>query len=114
MAQLSFRKRCRDCLFYRYFLISSAFSLWYAEVCSFVHAATFPLDLVRRRMQLEGAAGNAPVYKSGVMGTFVHIRRTEGWRGLYRGILPEYLKVVPSVGIVFMTYEFMKSRLSSE
>lgn len=76
--------------------------------------ATFPLDLVRRRMQLEGAAGNAPVYKSGVMGTFVHIRRTEGWRGLYRGILPEYLKVVPSVGIVFMTYEFMKSRLSSE
>eukprot|EP00250_Pteridium_aquilinum_P017673 c23730_g1_i1 orf=622-1707(+) len=74
--------------------------------------ATFPLDLVRRRMQLQGAAGSAPVYKGGVLGTFVHIRKTEGWRGLYRGILPEYLKVVPSVGIVFMTYEFMKSRLT--
>ncbi|KAI5064090.1 hypothetical protein GOP47_0020760 [Adiantum capillus-veneris] len=75
--------------------------------------ATFPLDLVRRRMQLEGAGGNFPVYKTGVLGTFVHIRKTEGWKGLYRGILPEYLKVVPSVGIVFMTYEFMKSRLTS-
>lgn len=73
--------------------------------------ATFPLDLVRRRMQLVGAAGSDPVYKSGVMGTFAHIRKVEGWKGLYRGILPEYLKVVPSVGIVFMTYEFMKSRL---
>lgn len=75
--------------------------------------ATFPLDLIRRRMQLEGAARSSPVYKTGVLGTFAHIRRTEGWRGLYRGILPEYLKVVPSVGIVFMTYEFMKSRLTS-
>lgn len=75
--------------------------------------ATFPLDLVRRRMQLEGVAGTAPVYKTGVFGTFVHIGKTEGWKGLYRGILPEYLKVVPSVGIVFMTYEFMKSRLKT-
>ncbi|CAL9775346.1 unnamed protein product [Musa acuminata subsp. burmannicoides] len=74
---------------------------------------TFPLDLVRRRMQLEGAAGRACVYKSGVFGTFKHIIRTEGFRGLYRGILPEYLKVVPSVGIVFMTYETLKSIFSS-
>ncbi|XP_054780074.1 uncharacterized protein LOC129287851 [Prosopis cineraria] len=74
--------------------------------------ATFPLDLVRRRMQLEGAAGRARVYKTGLFGTFGYIFRTEGLRGLYRGILPEYYKVVPSVGIVFMTYETMKMLLS--
>ncbi|XP_010262654.1 PREDICTED: mitochondrial substrate carrier family protein B-like [Nelumbo nucifera] len=74
--------------------------------------ATFPLDLVRRRMQLEGAAGRARVYKTGLLGTFRHIIRTEGLRGLYRGILPEYYKVVPSVGIVFMTYETIKMLLS--
>ncbi|KAJ4969922.1 hypothetical protein NE237_003021 [Protea cynaroides] len=74
--------------------------------------ATFPLDLVRRRMQLEGAAGRARVYKTGLFGTFGHIMRTEGMRGLYRGILPEYYKVVPSVGIVFMTYEMLKTLLS--
>lgn len=75
-------------------------------------AVTFPLDLVRRRIQLEGAGGRAHVYKTGLFGTFSHIIRTEGLRGLYRGILPEYYKVVPSIGIVFMTYEKMKQLLS--
>ncbi|KAI3473186.1 hypothetical protein Pfo_030478 [Paulownia fortunei] len=74
--------------------------------------ATFPLDLVRRRMQLEGAGGRARVYNSGLFGAFRHIIRTEGLRGLYRGIMPEYYKVVPSVGIVFMTYETLKKLLS--
>ncbi|KAJ0984048.1 hypothetical protein J5N97_002404 [Dioscorea zingiberensis] len=74
--------------------------------------ATFPLDLVRRRKQLEGVGGRARVYNSGLLGTFRHIIHTEGLRGLYRGILPEYYKVVPSVGIVFMTYETLKSYLS--
>ncbi|XP_058099440.1 uncharacterized protein LOC131243846 [Magnolia sinica] len=73
--------------------------------------ATFPLDLVRRRMQLEGAGGRARIYKSGLFRTFSHIIRTEGFHGLYRGILPEYYKVIPSVGIVFMTYESMKMLL---
>lgn len=74
--------------------------------------ATFPLDLVRRRMQLEGAGGRARIYNCGLFGTFRHIVRTEGFRGLYRGMLPEYYKVVPSVGIVFMTYETLKMLLS--
>ncbi|TYH02989.1 hypothetical protein ES288_A09G184400v1 [Gossypium darwinii] len=75
--------------------------------------AMFPVDLVRRRMQLEGAAGRARVYKTGLAGTFRHIIHSEGLRGLYRGILPEYYKVVPGVGIVFMTYETLKMLLSS-
>ncbi|MQL72647.1 hypothetical protein Taro_004994 [Colocasia esculenta] len=70
---------------------------------------TFPLDLVRRRMQLEGAAGRARIYNNGLFATFGHIFKNEGFRGLYRGILPEYYKVVPSVGIVFLTYESLKS-----
>ncbi|OVA17766.1 Mitochondrial carrier protein [Macleaya cordata] len=74
--------------------------------------ATFPLDLVRRRMQLEGAGGTALVYKTGLFGTFRQILRTEGLSGLYRGILPEYYKVVPGVGIAFMTYETIKMLLS--
>ncbi|KAG2690676.1 hypothetical protein I3843_09G196100 [Carya illinoinensis] len=74
--------------------------------------ATFPLDLVRRRMQLEGAGGRARVYNTGLFGTFGHIIQNEGLRGLYRGIMPEYYKVVPGVGIVFMTYETLKTLLS--
>lgn len=67
---------------------------------------------MRRRKQLEGAGGRARVYNTGIMGIFKHIIKTEGLRGLYRGIMPEYYKVVPSVGIVFMTYETLKKLLS--
>ncbi|XP_022976763.1 mitochondrial substrate carrier family protein B-like isoform X1 [Cucurbita maxima] len=74
--------------------------------------ATFPLDLVRRRKQLEGAGGRARVYTTGLLGVFKHILRTEGFSGFYRGILPEYYKVVPGVGICFMTYETLKSLLA--
>ncbi|XP_020540334.1 mitochondrial substrate carrier family protein B isoform X2 [Jatropha curcas] len=74
--------------------------------------ATFPLDLVRRRKQLEGAGGRARVYTTGLFGTFKHIIQTEGFWGLYRGILPEYYKVVPGVGICFMTYETLKMLLA--
>ncbi|XVF23980.1 hypothetical protein REPUB_Repub13aG0086700 [Reevesia pubescens] len=74
--------------------------------------AIFPLDLIRRRKQLEGAGGRARVYTTGIFGTFKHIFRTEGLRGLYRGILPEYYKVVPGVGICFMTYETLKMLLA--
>lgn len=73
---------------------------------------SFPLDLVRRRKQLEGIAGRVPVYKTGLLGTFKLIVHNEGVRGLYRGILPEYCKVIPSVSIVFMTYEFIKAFLA--
>lgn len=65
-------------------------------------------------MQLEGAGGRARVYKCGLFGAFGHIVRTEGLRGLYRGILPEYYKVVPSVGIVFMTYDSITRLLSDD
>ena len=63
-------------------------------------------------MQLEGAAGRAHVYTTGIFGMFRHIIRMEGMRGLYRGILPELYKVVPSAGICFMTYETLKMLLA--
>ncbi|KAL3732291.1 hypothetical protein ACJRO7_029031 [Eucalyptus globulus] len=72
---------------------------------------TFPLDLVRRRKQLEGAGGRARIYQTGIFGTLKHIVRNEGFRGLYRGILPEYYKVVPGIGICFMTYETLRRLL---
>ncbi|KAK3160320.1 hypothetical protein QOZ80_1BG0057980 [Eleusine coracana subsp. coracana] len=75
--------------------------------------ATFPLDLVKQRMQLQGAAGTVSVYKPTITGTISDVFQKEGLRGFYRGIAPEYLKVVPSVGIAFMTYETLKSMLSS-
>ncbi|CAI5985577.1 unnamed protein product [Closterium sp. NIES-64] len=62
--------------------------------------ATFPLDLVRRRMQLEGAGGRQPSQRRTIPQMLAHVVRTEGWRALYRGIVPEYAKVVPGYFIL--------------
>jgi solute carrier family 25 phosphate transporter 23/24/25/41 len=71
---------------------------------------TFPLDLVRRRLQLQGHTRSSKVYGSYV-GAFSDIVKNEGWKGLYSGILPEYYKVIPGVAIAFCTYEIMKRSL---
>ncbi|EFN56052.1 hypothetical protein CHLNCDRAFT_35348 [Chlorella variabilis] len=76
--------------------------------------ATFPLDLVRRRLQLRGqggAGGGGPQQPATFRGTFSAVLQREGVRGLYSGILPEYYKVVPGVAIAFCTYELMKKML---
>ncbi|KAK7372421.1 hypothetical protein VNO80_05799 [Phaseolus coccineus] len=94
-------------------IVCSGKAVFYLDsYCLMPITATFPLDLVRRRKQLEGAGGRARVYTTGLYGVFRHIIQTEGLRGLYRGILPEYYKVVPGVGICFMTYETLKMLLS--
>jgi solute carrier family 25 phosphate transporter 23/24/25/41 len=54
--------------------------------------ATFPLDLIRRRMQLEGQAGTRK-YK-GYTDVARSVMASGGLRGFYAGILPEYYKVI--------------------
>ncbi|CAK9279161.1 unnamed protein product [Sphagnum jensenii] len=54
------------------------------------------------------------IYKKGLAGTCKQIIQQEGLLGLYRGIVPEYYKVIPSISIVFMTYEFMKRILQPQ
>lgn len=34
-----------------------------------------------------------------------------GWGAFYKGLLPEYLKVIPSVSIAFCFYEMLKTLL---
>lgn len=68
---------------------------------------TYPLDVLRRKMQMQGFSEKYPVYGS----TWNCIKITfekESWRGFYRGLLPNYLKVVPAISISFVTYEQVK------
>ena len=60
----------------------------------------FPLDTVRRRMQMEGTA-----YKS-TFDAFRTILRVEGARGFYKGMLPNAVKIVPNNGIRFLAFDF--------
>ena len=40
-----------------------------------------------------------------------NIVKTEGFTGLYRGILPNFLKVLPAVSISYVIYERAKTKL---
>lgn len=66
--------------------------------------ASYPLDVVRRRMQLYGLSTHVPKYRSTLDG-IVTIIRTEGIKKLYIGLSINYLKVPPSHAVSFVVYE---------
>lgn len=82
----------------------------------------YPLDVIRRRMQMVGwkdassvVTGDgrikAPLHYSGMVDAFRQTVRNEGFGALYRGVVPNSVKVVPSISIAFVTYEVLKDLL---
>eukprot|EP00092_Neocalanus_flemingeri_P097857 GFUD01124769.1.p1 GENE.GFUD01124769.1~~GFUD01124769.1.p1 ORF type:complete len:482 (-),score=99.68 GFUD01124769.1:617-2062(-) len=79
--------------------------------------AAYPLALVRTKLQSQaGLAGKLglPVEQTHTLGLFRYIIRTEGLKGLYRGIVPNFCKVAPAVSISYYVYERTRSRLGVE
>ncbi|XP_010549230.1 PREDICTED: mitochondrial adenine nucleotide transporter ADNT1-like, partial [Tarenaya hassleriana] len=85
----------------------------------------YPLDVVRRRMQMVGwkdassvitgdGGGKAPLEYSGMIDAFRKTVRHEGVGALYKGLVPNSVKVVPSIAIAFVTYEKVKDLLGVE
>lgn len=82
----------------------------------------FPLDVVRRRMQMSGWAGAAALHGAdashaqavaykGMTDCFSRTVREEGVRALFKGLWPNYIKVVPSIAIAFVSYEQLKEAM---
>ncbi|XP_048469672.1 calcium-binding mitochondrial carrier protein SCaMC-2-B isoform X3 [Rhincodon typus] len=71
--------------------------------------ASYPLALVRTRMQAQATAEGAP--QPTMLGLFRHILSTEGAIGLYRGLAPNFMKVIPAVSISYVVYENLKMTL---
>ncbi|KAF7817240.1 adenine nucleotide transporter BT1, chloroplastic/mitochondrial [Senna tora] len=69
-------------------------------------SATFPLEVARKHMQV-GALSGRQVYKN-VIHALASILEQEGIPGLYRGLGPSCMKLVPAAGISFMCYEACK------
>ncbi|KAK7283077.1 hypothetical protein RIF29_12334 [Crotalaria pallida] len=69
-------------------------------------SATFPLEVARKHMQV-GALSGRQVYKN-VIHALSSILEQEGIQGLYRGLGPSCMKLVPAAGISFMCYEACK------
>lgn len=77
----------------------------------------YPFDVARRRLQVSGWQGakalqsDHVVVYNGMVDCFVKTVRTEGVQALFKGLWPNYLKVVPSIAIAFVTYEQVKEFL---
>ncbi|KAF9130270.1 hypothetical protein BGW39_003280 [Mortierella sp. 14UC] len=77
---------------------------------SFAQTVTYPLDVLRRRMQVTGMDVVSYKYSSTWDGVKKIIKQ-EGVRGLYKGMVPNYLKVAPAISISFVVYEQSKQVL---
>ncbi|XP_059056031.1 mitochondrial coenzyme A transporter SLC25A42 [Achroia grisella] len=66
--------------------------------------ASYPLDIVRRRLQTARRAHSA-------LAAAAHVRRTEGWRGFFKGLSMNWVKGPIAVGISFATYDAIRTQL---
>ncbi|XXG64251.1 hypothetical protein AAC387_Pa05g2249 [Persea americana] len=75
---------------------------------------TYPLDVVRRQMQVRSLQSSVqqghPEFRSTVQG-LTTIVCSQGWRQLFAGLSINCAKIVPSVAIGFTAYDMMKSWL---
>lgn len=85
----------------------------------------YPLDVIRRRMQMVGwshaasivtgdGRSKAPLEYTGMIDAFRKTVKYEGVKALYKGLVPNSVKVVPSISIAFVAYEQVKDLLGVE
>ncbi|KAL8709055.1 MAG: hypothetical protein Q9225_007512 [Loekoesia sp. 1 TL-2023] len=65
--------------------------------------ASYPLEVIRRRMQVGGAVGDG--HRLGMAETAGRVWRERGWRGFFIGLGIGYFKVVPMAAVSFYVYE---------
>jgi solute carrier family 25 uncoupling protein 27 len=73
-------------------------------------AATFPIDITKTRLQLQGEGGHGGV-RRGAFGMAMNIVKEEGMVGLYRGLSPAVLRHTFYTSIRIVTYEQLRDNL---
>ncbi|KAG7485134.1 calcium-binding mitochondrial carrier SCaMC-1-like isoform X1 [Solea senegalensis] len=68
--------------------------------------ASYPLALIRTRMQAQALEKGTP--KPSMLALLRNIVTQEGVAGLYRGISPNLLKVIPAVSVSYVVYEYTR------
>ncbi|CAG9558487.1 unnamed protein product [Danaus chrysippus] len=77
--------------------------------CTLGQVCSYPLALVRTRLQAQEKAAKGA--EGTMRGAFREIVQREGLRGLYRGITPNFIKVIPAVSISYVVYEYASRSL---
>lgn len=77
---------------------------------AFGASLVYPLNLLRTRLQAQGTKAHPQTY-TGLRDVIQKTLQREGWRGLFRGLLPNLMKVIPSVSISYLVYEKSKQHM---
>eukprot|EP00210_Caulerpa_lentillifera_P002056 g1971.t1 len=87
-----------------------------AGVCA--EAVVYPLEVIRRQIQLQTTIGAMTVSSNGIQASSKSLLKacttiieTQGFGGFYAGVLLNTVQVLPSAALSYFTYEAMKSVL---
>ncbi|KAK7748566.1 coenzyme A transporter [Cytospora paraplurivora] len=69
--------------------------------------SSYPLEVIRRRMQVAGAVGDG--HRLRIAETAALIMKERGFSGFFVGLTIGYVKVVPLAAVSFYTYERLKT-----
>ena len=92
--------------------------VWYMKLAAgaisgaVAQTCTYPFDVLRRRFQVNTMSGMGYQYTS-IGGAIKTIITQEGFFGLYKGIVPNLLKVAPSMASSWLSYEVTRDFLVS-
>lgn len=85
-------------------LLSGGFSAMMAV------SITYPTDLMRRQLQLQGFDKSVPKY-DGIIDCGKKIIKTQGIRGLYKGLLASYICIFPKFALQFWSFELFQENI---
>jgi solute carrier family 25 phosphate transporter 23/24/25/41 len=90
--------------------------VWYRKLAAgaisgaLAQTCTYPFDVLRRRFQINSMSGMGYQYKS-IWDAIRTIVSQEGIMGLYKGIVPNLLKVAPSMASSWLSFEVARDFL---
>ena len=90
--------------------------VWYRKLAAgaisgaVAQTCTYPFDVLRRRFQVNTMSGMGYQYKS-IWDAIRTITAQEGFFGLYKGIVPNLLKVAPSMASSWLAFEMTRDFL---
>ncbi|EEH44750.1 coenzyme A transporter [Paracoccidioides brasiliensis Pb18] len=92
---------------YKHVQLKASAELFSGAVAGLVsQTSSYPLEVIRRRMQVAGTMGDG--HKVGIAETARRIFAEKGFRGFWVGLTIGYMKVVPMVATSFFVYERAK------
>jgi solute carrier family 25 folate transporter 32 len=71
----------------------------------FAGTVTYPLQVLRSRLQTYHAE---QTFGKGIRGVAKKVWREEGWRGFYKGLGTNVVRVLPATWVTFLVYEYVR------